>query len=196
MPPPPLLENGMDQIETFTRAVDHTGRIVAGVTPDQLDQPTPCADWDVRALLNHTIGGVHMFDDAAQEKEFDTSRFQRDMVGPDPGDSYEVGAAKLKETLRQPGVLDRTWTMPFGATPGQIAIGIATVETLQHGWDVAKATGQKTDRDPEMMEAAMAAAQLFPPDIVRQPGVFGPEVECVSDAPIEDRLAAFLGRQV
>jgi hypothetical protein len=46
------------------------------------------------------------------------------------------------------------------------------------------------------MEAAMAAAQLVPPDMVRQPGVFGPEVDCPSGAPLEDRLAAFLGRPV
>jgi uncharacterized protein (TIGR03086 family) len=186
----------MDQIENFTRAVDQTGRIVAAVKPDQLAGATPCAEWDVRALLNHTIGGVHMFDDAAQEKEFDMSRFGKDMVGTDPADSYAAGAAKLKETLRQPGVLDRTWTMPFGATPGQIAIGIAAVEALQHGWDVAKATGQQFEFDPELGESAMATARMMPPDIVRQPGVFGPEVDCPSGAPLEDRLAAFLGRQV
>ena len=186
----------MDPIETFTRAIDQTGRIVAAVKPDQLGDPTPCADWDVRALLNHTIGGVYMFDDAAQEKEFDMSRFGRDALGGDPADSYDQGAATLKTTLGQPGVLDRTWTMPFGATPGQIAISIATVECLIHGWDVAKATGQKPEFDPELTEAAMQAAQLFPPDIVRQPGVFGPEIECAADAPMEDRLAAYLGREV
>jgi uncharacterized protein (TIGR03086 family) len=186
----------MDQIENFTRAVDQTGRIVAGVTPDQLGGATPCIEWDVRALLNHTIAGVQMFDDAAQEKEFDMSRHERDVMGGDPADSYAEGAARLKETLGQPGVLDRTWTMPFGATPGQIAIGAATVETLQHGWDVARATGQQVEFDPELSEAAMATAQMMPPEIVRQPGVFGPEAQCAPDAPIEDRLAAFLGRTV
>jgi len=186
----------MDQIETFTRAVDQTGRIVAAVKPDQLGDPTPCADWDVRALLNHTIGGVYMFDDAAQGKELDVARFEQDVVGSDPADSYEQGAAKLKKTVQQPGVLDGQWTMPFGATPGQIAISIATVECLIHGWDVAKATGQRPEYDAEVTESAMQAAQLFPPDIVRVPGVFGPEAECPDGAPLEDRLAAFLGRKV
>jgi uncharacterized protein (TIGR03086 family) len=186
----------MDPIETFTRAVDQTGRIVAGVKPDQLGQPTPCADWDVRALLNHTIGGVHMFVSAAKGEELDAAMFGRDMVGQDPADSYQEGARRLKETVKEPGVIDRTWTMPFGATPGQIAIGIATVETLQHGWDVARATGQQAEFDPALTEAAMAAAQLFPPDIVRQPGVFGAEADCPGDAPLHDRLAAFLGRQI
>ena len=186
----------MDSIETFTKAVDQTGRIVAAVKPDQLGDPTPCADWDVRALLNHTIGGVYMFDDAAQGNELDIARFEQDMVGSDPADSYEQGAAKLRKRVQQPGVLDGQWTMPFGATPGQIAITIATVECLMHGWDVAKATGQNPEFDPELTEAAWQAAQLFPPDIVRQPGVFGPEKECAADAPTEDRLAAFLGRDV
>ena len=186
----------MDQIETFLQAVDQTGRIVAAVTPDQLSKPTPCADWDVRALLNHTIGGVYMFDDAAQEKEFDMSRFGGDLLGTDPADNYEQAAGRLEKTVRRPGVLDRTWTMPFGGTPGQIAISIATVECLQHGWDIARATGQDAQFDPELTEAAMQAAQLFPPDITRQPGVFGPEMECDVAAPLEDRLAAFLGRQV
>ena len=186
----------MDQIEAFERAIDQTGEIVAGVTPDQLTKPTPCADWDVRALLNHTISGVYMFDDAAQEKEFDTSRFSKDLVGTDPADSYEQGAAKLKTTVRQSGLLDRNWTMPFGATPGQIAISIATVESVIHGWDIAKATGQQPNFDAELTEVATQAAQLFPPDIARAPGVFGPEKECAPDAPMEDRLAAFLGRTV
>ena len=186
----------MDPIETFTRAVDQTAQIVAAVKPDQLGGPTPCADWDVRALLNHTIGGVYMFDDAAQGKDLDAVRFEQDLVGSDPADAYEQGAAKLKKTVQRPGVLDGEWTMPFGATPGQIAISIATVETLQHGWDVAKATGQKPEYDPALTEAAMQAAQLFPPEIARAPGVFAQEIDCPDSAPLEDRLAAFLGRQV
>jgi uncharacterized protein (TIGR03086 family) len=137
-----------------------------------------------------------MFDDAAQEKEFDMSRFSKDLVGSDPTDNYEQGAAELKKTVQQPGVLDRTWTMPFGPTPGQFAIAAATVENLIHGWDIAKATGQDADFDPELTEVAMQAAQLFPPEQIRQPGVFGPEAECPDSASMEDRLAAFLGRKV
>src|SRR5206468_2390561 len=106
----------MDPIETFTRAVDQTGRIVAAVTPDQLGKPTPCADWDVRALLNHTISGVYMFDDAAQEKDFDTSRFTKDLVGTDPADSYEQARSALEKTVRQPGVFGPEQECDAGAS--------------------------------------------------------------------------------
>ncbi|MGH9273687.1 MAG: maleylpyruvate isomerase N-terminal domain-containing protein, partial [Acidimicrobiales bacterium] len=65
----------MDPISVLRKAVDQTGRIVAGVKPEQLAVPTPCDDWDLRALLNHTIGVVEMFDDAAQTKPFNGSIF-------------------------------------------------------------------------------------------------------------------------
>jgi uncharacterized protein (TIGR03086 family) len=186
----------MDPISVFRKAVDQTGRIVAGVKPDQLSGPTPCSDWDTRALLNHTIAAVAMFDDAAQTKPFDASRFADDNVGDDPAASYERRAAALRDTLAQPGVLDRTWTMPFGEVPGAVGVGFATLELFQHGWDVARASGQQVDFDPEVTEVANATAQMAPAEQVRVPGVFGPETACPAGAPAADRLAAFMGRAV
>src|SRR5437870_9179244 len=184
----------MDPISVLRKAVDQTGRIVAGVKADQLAGPTPCADWDTRALLNHAIGVVEMFDDAAQAKPFNGSIFANDNVGDDPGASYETRAAVLRDTLAQPNVLDRTWTMPFGEVPGVVGAGFATLELFQHGWDVAQASGQRIDFDADVTEAANAPAQMVPAEHVRVAGVFGAEGSCAPDASAEDRLAAFLGR--
>jgi uncharacterized protein (TIGR03086 family) len=184
----------MDPISVLRKAVDQTGRIVAGVKPDQLEGPTPCADWDTRALLNHTIGVVEMFDDAAQTKPFNGSIFANDNVGEDPGASYASRAAMLHDTLAQPNVIDRTWTMPFGEVPGAAGAGFATLELFQHGWDVARASGQQIDFDTDVTEVAAATAQFMPAEQVRVAGVFGAESSCPPDASAEDRLAAFLGR--
>ena len=51
----------MDDIELLERVLDKTGTIVTGVTPDQYDQPTPCPDYDVKALVNHITGWVRSF---------------------------------------------------------------------------------------------------------------------------------------
>jgi uncharacterized protein (TIGR03086 family) len=184
----------MDPISVLRKAVDQTGRIVAGVKSDQLSGSTPCADWDTRALLNHTIGAVEMFDDAAQTKPFNATIFANDNVGDDPGASYARRAAVLHATLAQPNVLDRTWTMPFGEVPGVVAAGFATIELFQHGWDVARASGQQIDFDADVTDVATATAQLMPAEQVRIAGVFGAEGSCPPDASAEDRLAAFLGR--
>ena len=164
--------------------------------PDQLSGPTPCGDWDTRALLNHAIGVVEMFDDAAQTNPFTGAMFANDNVGDDPGASYETRAAVLRTTLAQPNVLDRTWTMPFGEVPGAVGAGFATLELFQHGWDVARASGQQIDFDADVTAAANATAQAMPAEQVRVAGVFGAEGSCPPDASAEDRLAAFLGRQL
>ena len=191
-----MVENPtVDQIDVLVRALDQTGRIVHGVRPDQLAEPTPCADWDVRELLNHTISVVEMFDDAAQTKPFDASIFGRDNVGHDPGVSYEARAAVLRQTLGRPGAADTPWLLPFGEFPAKTALSFATVEVFQHGWDVARATGQSVDFDPEVTAAAQAGAQVVPGE-QRSPVAFADAIPCPESAAPEDQLAAYLGRAV
>ena len=43
--------------EDMAAAAAEAARVVGGVRADQFTAPTPCADWDVHALLNHTILG-------------------------------------------------------------------------------------------------------------------------------------------
>src|SRR6478672_201901 len=121
----------MDPIDVFNRAIDQTGRIVSGVQREQFGNSTPCADWDVKALLNHTIAAVAMFDGAARGQEFEGSRFADDNVGDDAGASYKRAADKLHEAAAAPGVLDGIWNMPFGPVPGNAAVGFATLEVAQ-----------------------------------------------------------------
>ena len=40
-------------VKELDRALGSTLAILASVQPGQLDAPTPCASWDVRALINH-----------------------------------------------------------------------------------------------------------------------------------------------
>jgi|SRR5271166_4715770 len=184
----------MDQISVFQRAVDQTGIIVANVKPDQFSASTPCVEWDVHTLLNHTISGVQMFDGAARGRDFDGSIFALDNLGDDPGAAYSARAANLRRALAEPGVIDAIWNMPFGSVPGTIAVGVATMEIAQHGWDVARSTGQQAHFDPEVTEVAFATARMMAPEQVRVPGIFGPEAQCPAGAPQPDQLAAFLGR--
>jgi uncharacterized protein (TIGR03086 family) len=186
----------MDLISVFQRAVDQTGHIVANVKPDQLLASTPCDEWDVRALLNHTINLVEIFDTAARGGDFDPPISARDNVGDNPGANYRARAARLRQALVAPGLLEATWNMPFGSVPGMMAVGVATMEIAQHGWDIARSTGQEPDFDPEVTEAAFATARMRPAEQMRLRGVYGPEADCPAGAPQCDHLAAFLGRRV
>ena len=52
----------MSEILDRYRSIATTfGARIAGITAGQWDETTPCSEWNVRDLLNHVIGGGHMF---------------------------------------------------------------------------------------------------------------------------------------
>ena len=87
--------------------------------------------------------------------------------------------------------------LPFGEFPAATFIGLTTTDAFVHGWDVAKATGQSTDLNPELAATLLERARAAIPDSFRGPdgtAPFGPIVEVPDSAPAADQLAGFLGR--
>jgi uncharacterized protein (TIGR03086 family) len=68
-----------------------------------------------------------------------------------------------------------------------------TAEFALHTWDLARATGQSTDLDPDVALRGLAfmSGALTPEN---GGDAFGPEVAVPDDAPPYDRIAAFAGR--
>src|SRR2546430_112325 len=52
--PSPTLSQD-DPRAVFARALDTGRAVVAAVTADQFDQPTPCDDFDVRTVMSHLV---------------------------------------------------------------------------------------------------------------------------------------------
>ena len=55
-----------------------------------------------------------------------------------------------------------------------VAVNIAIFDVTTHAWDLAKATGQSTDLDPEVIGVAYQVAQNMLSDDLRNAGLFGP----------------------
>ena len=185
-----------DIIDRLEKSMGQTGRIVKGVSPDQYQQPTPCADWDVRAVVNHVIGAMRMMATAIDKGSVDVEKlFTSDLVGSDAPRSYDEASKAAREAFGRPGVLEGTVDLPFGTFPTEFAAGLLTNDLLAHGWDVAKATDQRVDFDPQLTEACMAfCRQTFANPEIRGTE-FAPEVKVPDDAPAIDRLVGYLGRQ-
>lgn len=182
----------MDQIERIERATAFAAEKVKGVTDGDLAKPTPCSEFDVRALLNHVTGGLEMLKVAAEGGKADMP--EGDQFGSDPGGVYEQRRAALVAALKGEGVLQRNWEMPFGSLPGSMMADIAFMEHLTHAWDLAKATGQDTTLPEDLV--AQCADTVAPMDaMLRMQGVCGPAVPVGDDASAQDKLIAFLGRQ-
>jgi uncharacterized protein (TIGR03086 family) len=61
-------------VELLQRVVTETTRVVDSITPDELGNATPCAEWTVRDVVNHITGGATMFAISAEQGRFPTTR--------------------------------------------------------------------------------------------------------------------------
>jgi uncharacterized protein (TIGR03086 family) len=77
-----------------------------------------------------------------------------------------------------------------------MAAGINAVDTLVHGWDLARATGQDSTLDAALATAALEFCRPAITDEIRAGrGAFAAIVPVADDASPTDRLVGFLGRQ-
>ncbi|MFI7424848.1 TIGR03086 family metal-binding protein [Nonomuraea sp. NPDC049684] len=182
-------------IDRIDRAIGMTAAIVTGITGDHLAAPTPCPGWDVRAELNHLVGGMRIF--AAQLTGADPGgEHEDDWLGADPPAAFAEAARLDRAAWRRPGALERTVRLGFGAVPGPMAALVHLTEVLAHGADLAIATGQERLVDGQSCDDLLAAMRGMDFDAFRLPGMFGPEVHQAGDAPAHRRLLAFLGRDL
>ena len=184
--------------DLLEQAFASTARVLGNVKPNQLDDPTPCASWKIRELLNHVVGGTIFFATVAETG-------QPPAIGESPPDfsngdycaAFEQGAERAVAAFRAEGAMEKQMTLPFGQLPGAVFVNIAATDTFTHGWDLAKATGQSTDLEPELAQRLLENARGFLPDAMRGPDTqapFGPRVDVPASSPAADQLAGFLGR--
>jgi len=184
----------MEQAYATTRGV------LANVSPDQMDDPTPCASWTVRELINHMIGGAMWAAGAVQSGTSDSDGSDTpDFTDGDCLASFDEGVANVTEAFGSPEAGDKTLSLPFGEIPAPVFMGFATTDAFVHGWDLAKATGQSTDLDPEYAQGMLDVSRANIQDEFRGPdgqAPFGPEQPAPAGSSAADQLAAFLGRTV
>jgi len=182
--------------ENLARAFASTRNVLSNLKADQLDDDTPCTSWKVRDLVNHIVGGAQWFGTSTESGDgsgFESSDFtQGDIVA-----TFDEAAARAVAAFDAPGAQEKIIKLPFGEFPGAGFMGLAMTDTFQHGWDLAKATGQSTDLDPELAAQLLEGAPQLIPDQFRgdEPMPFGAKVEAPAGATNADKLAAFLGRQ-
>jgi uncharacterized protein (TIGR03086 family) len=69
------------------------------------------------------------------------------------------------------------------------------MDALVHTWDLATATDQDSELDPELVDACIAMFLPDMPERGRAAGLVGPEVAIGADARAQDRLLGAMGRR-
>jgi len=186
----------VDVISALERSYDQTTKLVAGLTPGQLDAPTFRAGWDVRATLNHMLGATWMFTMVNQGHA--AIEDAGDVIGDDAGLAVTAAAKENLASWRQPGALEGDRSYFFGTFPATGAAMLNLEEVVVHNWDVAKATDQESVIDSALGQLIADWGVSIPLGDFRDQdhGFHGPEVAVPASVSIVDRLVGLLGRQL
>jgi uncharacterized protein (TIGR03086 family) len=169
-------------------AAAEDARVVDGSASTPLDSPTPCTDWDLRTLLNHTI--LWTAYSAERREDLMSKDFA---AGPDYPRDYRAQLAKAVQAWSAPAAWDRELTVMGNAMNASDVGAMLVMEMVLHGWDIARATGQDYHCDGELAGALLATVSAQA-DMFRQYQGFAPVVPVPDDAPAFDRALALAGR--
>ena len=179
----------MDPLELYEKASEWTKSKIEGAK-DNLDAQTACEEWSARDLVNHLLGGKDVFVGATQGKGPSgppPPGKPADLLGDgDPVAAFEDVRRAVLDAYGKEGVLENPQM--------QMMAGIAFVDTLTHGWDLAKGTGQDTTMPAGLADAAMGAIGGRLTSESRGTA-FKPEVTAPDDASTQDKLICYMGRQ-
>jgi uncharacterized protein (TIGR03086 family) len=183
----------MDLRDLDRRVLAQTGGLVAAVTADQLDLPTPCAGWSLRDLLVHMVANNHGWAEAARGGPSRREVWEEAPLGDDPYRAYLESATAVNAAFAAADLLERKFDVyGYGVFPARFALGMHFVDYLVHGWDVARSLGVAAVFDDELSTAAMRIALRWP--YHRPDKAFGVKVDVSDRAPAHDRLVGYLGR--
>lgn len=172
--------------------------VVHGVKPDQLDAPTPCTAYDVRALVNHLLFWGPSLEAAGRKEDLPPPAAAEPDVDLTQGDWAAELVAQLERTAT-------AWSLPAAwqgsttvggppETPAATIGGMLLTELVVHGWDLAQATRQEGSWDAAVLEYVHRELEATA-SFGRELGLYGPEVPVSPDAPRLHRILGLSGRQ-
>jgi uncharacterized protein (TIGR03086 family) len=170
--------------------------LVAAAATSPLDGPTPCRDWDLRALLQHLLVWTPVLAATGRRTAPEAAPDEAavDLVTGDWPAALAAARADLVRAWSDPQAWTGTVTMggpdPLPAPMiGDMVLG----ELVIHGWDLARTVGIEPRWPVAVLTHALRGVEQMGPQ-GREMGVYGPAVPTGADAALLDRVVALSGR--
>jgi len=169
--------------DRYRRRADAFEVLITNVAPGQWAQPSPCAGWNARDVVAHVVDY--------------SAVVLRERVGlPEPPVMSEADEP-LDSFRRTRALVERALDDPDTAADvaRYLDLGLS-FDLPQHGWDLAKATGQDATMDPAEIELLWDTLRRHPKvwDWQRDQGWYAAPLAVPDDAPLTTRVLAMLGR--
>ncbi len=132
-----------DPVELLVVANDEFARRLRLVGHDDWQRPTPCSEWDVRALVNHVVGAnlrYQMLLHGASPEQVEATRTV-DHLGDDALASFVATADGVVACFHEDGALERIAHHTTGDRTGRDLLSMRVLDAAINGWDLAQAIG-------------------------------------------------------
>ncbi|MEU7903586.1 TIGR03086 family metal-binding protein [Actinoplanes sp. NPDC049118] len=180
--------------ELYTRAVSGFDAVLQAVPGDRWTAPTPCAGWDVRALVDHVVReDLWAAELLAGRSIADVGdRIDGDPLGADPASAWSAASAAARsaaDAARDDAVVD----LSAGPTAVDEYLRQLAADHVVHAWDLATATGTNLRIEADLVDAVTA---WFAPvrQVYRAGGLVGPRPPRNGPEEAQARLLAMFGR--
>jgi uncharacterized protein (TIGR03086 family) len=185
----------VDLLGVHGMALDATRAIVAGIGDKQWSFPTPCDGWNVHDLVNHVVSGNRWAAELAGGSTIEEvgDRLDGDLVSAGALDVYDASAAAAIAAFGATGALEAPCAMSYGPVPGEVYCGHRFIDVFVHGWDLAKATGQPTRLDADLVGACLTVVEPQAA-LLAASGAFATGITAPYGASAQQQLLAQLGR--
>ncbi|MFC9947265.1 TIGR03086 family metal-binding protein [Streptomyces pratensis] len=177
--------------ELYGRIADRFGELILNCPPDRWEDPSPCPGWTAWDVAAHVVSNHRRAVAGLDRSDYSAPGRSEDLP-----EAWDAASEEVKAALRDPVKAHAVLGEEFGSiTFEEFVRRMACADTLIHGWDLARATGQNEVLDSEAVAVATEILQPEDGDI-RMPKAFGAKVSSAADADAQTRLLNFLGRQV
>ncbi|PTA42376.1 TIGR03086 family metal-binding protein [Micromonospora sp. RP3T] len=189
----------MEIIELLDEGFGWTTDRVRYVRRDGLDAATPCTAWNLRTLLNHTLGTIDVLAWAVSGDHVLTQAgahalATEDRLGDeDPADAFVRRVDQARTAWQAQGALDRECATEMGPIPARSAAGVSLLEVVVHGWDIGRSTGEDVPIPPQLAEPVLAFARQWPPVEMQRGSMYA--LPIAGGGSPSDQLLRHLGRQ-
>lgn len=183
----------LDRFLLASRGFEHHLR---AVPPDGWGAPTPCTEWDVRALVNHmTRGNLNYLGllRGATGEEF-LARRDADALGADPVAAFTGSVRACADAFAEAGALDVVVDYPLGKLTGRQALAVRTADSTVHTWDLARALGADETLDPGLVAWIDEDYDTIFAGLALGPRFFADPPPAAPGASRQDRLLTRFGR--
>lgn len=165
----------MDELRPlFDKALADAGERVLGAAATDLRAPTPCAGWDLGALIGHMIGQNEGFAGAVRDGDAPASAYLPVELSADEVPArWTESAERLRKAF---GTAEPTARVRLAEldleVPVAVALSMQLLDSAVHAWDVAAALGEDYRPDDAIARVVHESAQRIAARPGGTPGVF------------------------